>query len=104
MVYTYIRVKETTNMKGENNMKELFKNYEAADKEMNEIETRYENDPENEELSEAYDKAYNKYFTAWKALVNEIVNFTNGMIDSATAKAMIATKRTELKTLIERLA
>lgn len=85
-------------------MKELFKNYEAADKEMNEIEARYENEPENEELSNAYDKAYNTYFEAWKALVDGIVTFTNGMIDSATAKRMIATKKTELKSLIERLA
>ena len=85
-------------------MKELFKNYEAAQKRTDEIEKRLDLDPESEELNEAWDKAYSEEYKAWEALINESVRITKGAINRDTAKAMVATKRAELKSLVERIA
>lgn len=85
-------------------MKELFKNYEAAQKRTDEIEKRLDLNPESEELNEAWDKAYSEEYKAWEALINEIVRITKGAINRDTAKAMVATKRAELRSLVERIA
>lgn len=85
-------------------IKKLFKAYETAEQESNRLYSLLENDLDNEELEAQWDAAYNKEYTAHEALVAEIVKITSGMIDSKTARAMIASKKTELKNLIGRLA
>jgi hypothetical protein len=85
-------------------MKELFKAYEEARKANDEIEKAWAQDVDNEELEEQFDATYHTYITTYTALVRGIVEFTNGAIDSMTAKRMIATKHDELKSLIEQMA
>ena len=55
-----------------------------------------------EENEEAWDKAYTEEFNAHKALAEEIMKLIN--CDRGTANKMIATKRNELRNLIERIA
>jgi hypothetical protein len=85
-------------------MKELFKAYEATQKANNEAFEAWEQEPENEELEATFDRTYEAYIKANRALVEAIVTITNGAIDAGIAKRMIATKRDELKSLIEQMA
>lgn len=85
-------------------IKNLFEEFEKAEAKTNEIESKWEGCPENEDLERAFDEAYKAEFKAHGDLVAEIQKITNGKIDTATANAMLAKKRTELRALIARLA
>ena len=85
-------------------MKELFKKYEELEAITNRLEEAIEADPENEELETAWNKAYKNEYKAFEALIDKIVSISHGMIDNKTARAMIITKRKELKALVARMA
>lgn len=87
-----------------NNIKKLWAEYEKAEIKSSELYAKLEADPENEKIETAWDQAYEKEFAAHEALVNGIVNITGGQIEAKIARAMIATKRDQLKNLISRLA
>lgn len=85
-------------------MKALLKALQAAEEKASKIDSAWEADPENEELEAAFDEAYAAEYKAHEALANEIVRITSGRIDYKTASTMIHKKRSELESLIARLA
>jgi hypothetical protein len=84
-------------------IKRLWAEYEKAENLSDDLYRQLEADPENEKIEAAWDEAYNKEFSAFKALEAEIVKITSGMIEPDVARAMITTKREQLKSLIARL-
>lgn len=81
-------------------MKNLFKEFEASKKESDEIDARFEAEPENEEIEKEADAAYKKYFETFTNLINAIVKFTNNEIDEKTARLLINTKYDAIKELL----
>ena len=81
-------------------MKNLFKEFEAAKKESDEIDARFEAEPENAEIEKEADAAYKKYFETFTKLINAIVKFTNNEIDEKTARLLINTKYDAIKELL----
>lgn len=64
------------------------------------IEEDYDREPENVEFEKAFDAAYKEEFNAYISAAQYIEHITSGRIDFLTAKAMIQTKREELKQLL----
>lgn len=75
-------------------IKNLFKTFEELEKITESINI--------EENEDAWDEAYTNEYNAHNALAEEIMELIN--VDRGTANKMIATKRNELKALIERIA
>lgn len=82
-------------------MKELLKRLESATAAMNEIDDRYEADPENEELEALWESMYTAEYEARVKLAAAVVSFTSGKIDPDTAVKM--TYNPKLAELIGRL-
>ena len=93
-----------TEENGMNNLKEAFKAFEEAEEKHNKIDEAYEADPENEEIEKAWDEAYEEWWKARDILVNEIEKLTKGAIERTIINGMLATKRNEIRALIERTA
>lgn len=83
-------------------MKNLIKNYEAAQSKANEALEAWENDIENTELEDAFNKAYKTEFKALETLINYIVKATAGQINSKDARFMVATQLDTLKAIAEK--
>ena len=98
---TIDRITENKKMK---NIKEAFEEYERTEKEIDAIDEAYEENPEDAEIEAAWTKAYEAWHEASETLISEIEKLANGAIDRKTIRAMLATKREEIKALIERAA
>lgn len=82
-------------------MLELLKKFEEAEAESNRLDALFESDPENEELEKAWDVAYEKEYKILEECVKKIVKFSRGQIGDKTARAMVLTKRDELKEIFK---
>lgn len=80
-------------------MKELLIKLTAAEKETERLEALVDAHLENEELDSQWDAAYKVEFDLYIEAAKQIVTITSGKIDFDTAKAMVKTRRTELKVL-----
>lgn len=82
-------------------MLEYLKALEDAEKMMNEIDTRWESDPENKELESLWDLAYKAEHEAFEAAVAALSRYTRNMISVKTARSMLKIKRKEVVKLFE---
>ena len=84
-------------------LEKLLKNLEAAERESDLMDEKYEADPENKELEMAWLEAYNKAFDAHEAVADFLTKVlkANGMqeVDHQTVRKMIAEHRNELATI-----
>ena len=93
--------------KGSGSMKELLKQIELVEQDMNKAQERAEYwlsaEPFNEDKVEEYeqksDLLYDKLFNLVEKAADQIVRITSGRMDKQTARTMIRTKREELKRL-----
>ena len=81
-------------------LKDLIKELEAAEEKTNMIDDLLEADPENEEVNAEWAAAYEKEFRAAEAVERYIVALTG--VKPQVARAMMATKRDELKAIAEK--
>lgn len=79
---------------------EKLQELERLEEVANRIEEDYDREPENAEFEKAFDAAYKEEFNAYVSAAKYIEYITAGRIDFLTAKAMIKTKREELKQLL----
>ena len=88
-------------------MKDLLKQIESAEQDMDRAQERAEywlsEDHYNEEKSEEYeqegDRIYEKLFSLYEKAADQIVSITSGGMDKQTARTMIRTRRKELTRL-----
>ena len=85
-------------------IKELFRQYEEAEWIADEADEAWENDYDNIELEQEFNKAYKAEHEAFNRLYKEVKRLTDNAIDAKTFRAMMATKRSEIESLIERIA
>lgn len=85
-------------------MKELLKALKIAEEKADRIDAAWDADPENEALEAAFDEAYAAQYKAFEAVVKKIVSMTGGKIDQRTAGTMLRMKRSEIESLVSRMA
>lgn len=78
-------------------LKELIDKMEALEAESDKLDDLLENDPENKDIEAEWERAYNASFEAHSKVVDYIVELIG--VDEKIARAMIATKREELKVI-----
>lgn len=79
---------------------EKLQELERLEEVANRIEEDYDREPENAEFEKAFDAAYKEEFNAYVSAAKYIEYITAGRIDFLTAKAMLQTKREELKQIL----
>lgn len=84
-------------------IKEAFEEMEKWETICDAAEQEYEADCENAEKEQAFDNAYSKQFNATSRLVHELVKLDNETTLSMWRK-LLATKRNEVRNLINKLA
>jgi hypothetical protein len=83
-------------------LKELIEKMEILEAESDRLDDLLENDPENKDIEADWGRAYNASFEAHSKVVDYIVKLIG--VDEKIARAMIATKREELKAIAEKEA
>lgn len=89
-------------MNGRNNMKEIFKKFEESEKKTDEIERKWEEDPENEELNKSWYESYKEEREALDNLITRLMEVLPGT-NVQTIRKMIFTKREELREIINKM-
>ena len=81
-------------------MIKLFEDYKAKAAKSNAANEAWGKDIENEKLEKIADETYKEEFDALMALINGIVEITNGQIDQNTAKQIIITMPDQLEAIL----
>lgn len=90
-------------------MNKLLEQLEAQEEITKRIDLKIDYELENgnsdiEELEKKWGESSTKEFKIFMALSEEITKRSNGIIDPNTAREMIRTKRSELRTLFQKMA
>lgn len=85
------------------NVKKLFKAYEAAEIACDKAEAEMV-ELDTDEAEAAFDAAYKAQGEAAQAFAEAVESFTRGMVDAKTARRMLIIKRDQLESLIARVA
>lgn len=81
-------------------LKDLIKKLEDLEQITEEIDARFEENPEDEEIEKAWDEAYKNEYAAAAEVVSYIRKLTG--IDNGTARKMVAQYREQLKEIAEK--
>ena len=85
-------------------LQKLIREYKAAMKKADAIDTAWENDYANEELEAAWDAAYKAEHKAMMNLVEGLVQFSHGLLTQQAAFSLVRIKFDEVEALIARMA
>lgn len=88
-------------------MKDLLKQIESAEQDMNRAQEQAEywlsedhyNEEKSEECEQEGDRIYKNLFALYEKAADQIVKITSGGVDKQTARVMIRTKQKELERL-----
>lgn len=83
-------------------LRELLKELKELEAITNELDSKYEKDPENEEIEKAFDEAYQKEYCTRDQACKTLSKLIE--VDYKTAGRMIATKRNDIENLLSRTA
>ena len=85
-------------------IKKLHTNLEAAEFVYENAYAAYAQDEGNEDLGILFDRAESDLVEAEQSFIKALVDFTGGMLDRRDVRRMLVFKRTELDSLVHRLA
>ncbi len=80
----------------------LMAAFEEAEAQANAIDDLYDEMPDNEEVEAEWIRVTNRWRKLQEAVLNWIVDASNGAIDNKTARAILMGKREEFKELISK--
>ena len=84
------------------NVRESLKRLSELELIANELDSRWQEDPENEELENAFDQAYEKEYRLHDEVCKMVVELIG--VDYKVAKQMIMTKRNDIENLLSKTA
>lgn len=85
-------------------LKRLMNEWKEAEKKSDELDAKWDENPDDEEIEAAWDEAYKASQNTFNALAKALSDMTNGEMDFATSRAVLGHFPERIEDMINRLA